>query len=133
MAIRSPKWLVLAALVVATPDTPGVYELWDDDELMYVGATRGERPSLRRELVEQLLEHETRATHFSWEISYHPLARERELLAELNTLGDGCEARPQEMQRGGGDQGERRAREPGARPAKRLAEGAAQRERASKA
>jgi L-alanine-DL-glutamate epimerase-like enolase superfamily enzyme len=48
MSIRSPKWLVLAALVVTTPDTPGVYELWDDDELLHVGATR---ESLRKELV----------------------------------------------------------------------------------
>ena len=82
MAIRSPKWFVLAALVAAAPDTPGVFELWDDDELMYVGATRGERPSLRRELVERLLEHDSAATHFSWEISFDPAARERELLAE---------------------------------------------------
>lgn len=98
MAIRSPKWLVLAALVVATPDTPGVYELWDDDELMYVGATRD---SLRRELVERLLEHESAATHFSWEITYEPEARERELLAEL----DGREAWAQQMQRGRGHNG----------------------------
>jgi hypothetical protein len=82
MAIHSPKWLVLAALVATAPDTPGVYELWDDDELMYVGATRGEHPSLRRELVERLLDHDSVATHFSWEISYDPAARERELLAE---------------------------------------------------
>lgn len=92
MAIRSPKWLVLAALVVATPDTPGVYELWDDDELMYLGATRH---SLRRELVDRLLEHESAATHFSWEISYEPEARERELLAEL----DRREAWAQHVQR----------------------------------
>lgn len=98
MAIRSPKWVVLAALVVVTPDTPGVYELWDDDELMYVGATRD---SLRRELVERLLEHESDATHFSWEITYEPEARERELLAEL----DGREAWPQQVERGRGHNG----------------------------
>jgi hypothetical protein len=99
MAIRSPKWLVLAALVATTPDTPGVYELWDDDELMCIGATRD---SLRRELVERLLEHHSAATHFSWEISYHPEARERELLAEL---GARREAWPQQMERGGGEHG----------------------------
>jgi hypothetical protein len=42
------------------PDTPGVFELWEDDELVFVGST-----------------------HFSWEITYHPNARERELLAEF--------------------------------------------------
>jgi hypothetical protein len=99
MSIRSPKWLVLAALVVATPDTPGVYELWDDDELLQVGATR---ESLRKELVHELLERESRATHFSWEISFDPTARERELLAELRA---GREAWPQHMERGRGDNG----------------------------
>ncbi len=99
MAIRSPKWLVLAALVSATPDTPGVYELWDDEQLMHLGATRH---SLRRELVERLLEHESGATHFSWEITYAPEVRERELLAEL---GDGGEAWPQQVDRSSRENG----------------------------
>jgi excinuclease UvrABC nuclease subunit len=59
MAIRSPKWLVLATLVAIAPDTPGVFELWDDDEVVYVGATR----TLRRELVGRLLDHASDATH----------------------------------------------------------------------
>lgn len=80
MAIRSPKWLVLASLVLAAPDTPGVYELWDDEELLYVGATHG--GTLREELVHELYELDRDATHFSWEISFSPNARERELLAE---------------------------------------------------
>jgi hypothetical protein len=87
MAIRSPKWLVLAALVAIAPDTPGVFELWDDDEVVFVGATKGkkegERSTLRGELVHRLLEDASDATHFSWEITYHPAARERELLAEF--------------------------------------------------
>jgi len=81
MAIRSPKWLVLAALVVAAPDTPGVYELWDDDEVLCVRGTH-ER-TLRQELVHELLELDARATHFSWEISFAPTEREQELLAEF--------------------------------------------------
>jgi hypothetical protein len=81
MAIRSPKWLVLAALVCAAPDTPGVYELWEDDELIYVGSTHGR--TLREELTHELLEADAWATHFSWEISFHPADRERELIAEF--------------------------------------------------
>lgn len=80
MAIRSPKWLVLAALVLAAPDTPGVYELWDDDELLYVGATHG--GTLREELAHELYELRRDATHFSWEISFSPALREQELLDE---------------------------------------------------
>jgi hypothetical protein len=81
MAIRSPKWLILATLVANAPDTPGVYELWDDDELVYVHATHG--GTLREELVHELLELEAPATHFSWEISFAPAEREQQLLAEF--------------------------------------------------
>lgn len=82
MAIRSPRWVVVAALVSLAPDTPGVFELWDGDELVYVGRTRDERTTLRAELVQRLLEDHASATHFSWEITFDPAARERELLAE---------------------------------------------------
>jgi hypothetical protein len=81
MAMRSPKWFILATLVANAPDTPGVYELWEDDELVYVHATHG--GTLRQELVHELLELEARATHFSWEISFAPTEREQELLAEF--------------------------------------------------
>jgi hypothetical protein len=81
MSIRSPKWLILATLVANSPDTPGVYELWEDDELVYVHATH--EGTLRDELVRELLERDARATHFSWEISFAPAEREQELLAEF--------------------------------------------------
>jgi hypothetical protein len=81
MAIRSPKWLIIAALVTMAPDTPGVFELWEDDELVFVGSTRNS--TLRSELVHELLEDRNDATHFSWEITYDPAGRERELLAEF--------------------------------------------------
>jgi hypothetical protein len=83
MAMRSPKWFVLAALVALTPDTPGVFELWDDDEVVYVGATRTKDATLRTELARELMQHASAATHFSWEISYHAESREQELLAEF--------------------------------------------------
>jgi hypothetical protein len=82
MAIRSPKWLVIAALVTLTPDTPGVFELWDGDELLYVGSTR-RKETLRTELERELSAHAAEATHFSWEITFNPDARGRELLAEF--------------------------------------------------
>jgi hypothetical protein len=75
---------VLAALVLAAPDTPGVYELWDGEELIYVGATRGR--TLRQQLAHELYDLQATATHFSWEICFSPAARERELLAEFESL-----------------------------------------------
>ena len=84
MAIRGPKWLIIATLVSMAPDTPGVFELWKDDELVFVGATHNS--TLRSALVRELLESDLDATHFSWEITYHPAARERELLAEFERV-----------------------------------------------
>jgi hypothetical protein len=81
MAIRGPKWLIIAALVTMSPDTPGVFELWEDDELVFVGSTHDS--TLRHQLVHDLLESGREATHFSWEITYNPDGRERELLAEF--------------------------------------------------
>ncbi|HET7198433.1 MAG TPA: hypothetical protein VFI86_07180 [Burkholderiales bacterium] len=81
MAMHGPKWLLLAALVYVSPDTPGVYELWDDDELIFVGSTHG--TTLREELAHELSGLHRRATHFSWEISFAPAQRERQLLAEF--------------------------------------------------
>ena len=84
MAIRGPKWLIIATLVSMAPDTPGVFELWKDEELVFVGATHNS--TLRSALVRELLESDLDATHFSWEITYHPAARERELLAEFERV-----------------------------------------------
>lgn len=84
--IHSPKWLVLAALVSASPDTPGVYELWNGDELLCVRGTHG--GTLREELVHELFETRVPATHFSWEITFHPEERERELREELSAGSD---------------------------------------------
>jgi len=75
------RWLVLAALVALAPDTPGVIELWDDDELVYVGATR-KKETLRTELEREVAAH-AEATHFGWEITFDPESRERELLTEF--------------------------------------------------
>ena len=81
MAAHGPKWLVLAALVSLAPDTPGVIELWDDDELVYIGATRRSQ-TVRTQLERELAAH-AEATHFSWEITFRPEARSRELIAEF--------------------------------------------------
>ena len=83
MASARPKWLIIAALVTMAPDTPGVFELWENDELVFIGSTRDS--TLRAQLARELLQ--TRdATHFSWEITYRPVAREYELLAEFERV-----------------------------------------------
>ena len=80
MPIRSPRWLFAATLVVNAPETPGVFELWENDEVVYVGETRQPDESLRASLLAQMRVHH--ATHFAWEITYRPGRRARELLEE---------------------------------------------------
>ena len=83
MPVRSPKWFILSSLLVASPDTPGVIELWDGEDLVYVGVAR---ESIRQQLAHDLLGQHAwtgRTTHFGWEINYHPSARMRELLSEF--------------------------------------------------
>ena len=85
MPVRSPRWFIIASLLLAAPDTPGIIELWDDDELVYVG----EAPeSIRKRLVADLLEHNDwqETTHFGWEISFEPTLRREELLGEYEAL-----------------------------------------------
>jgi len=88
MGIRSPKWLVLATLVLSAPDTPGVYELWNDEELLRIGVA-DKRRTLREALTRELLEEGLAATHFRWEISFDPVARQRELISELERKDGG--------------------------------------------
>jgi hypothetical protein len=90
MAIDSPKkWLFIATLVFISPETPGVFELWDDDELIYVGSTRRPHESLRGCLIRHLSKDggdDHPPTHFSWEVNYRPANRERELLVEFELV-----------------------------------------------
>ena len=65
-------------------DVGGVYVLWQDDEVIYIGRTGGSR-NIRQCLLEHLegtRGHCTRgATHYSWEITLWDSARETELLS----------------------------------------------------
>lgn len=86
---RQHRWSFTPTLVGYAPDEPGVYSIWRDDEIIYIGhAKRG--LGLRKALTEHLegrLECTRGATHYSWEITYIPEQRERKV------LGDYYEAR----------------------------------------
>jgi hypothetical protein len=63
------------------PNEPGVYTLWQHEEVIYYGRAHGEA-TLRSRLLEHF-EAGVPATHYSWEISRDPAARESELLSEF--------------------------------------------------
>ena len=68
-------------VIAGAPLEPGVYTLWRHEEVIYYGRAQGEA-TLRSRLLEQL-ESGVQATHYSWEISRQPAARESELLREF--------------------------------------------------
>lgn len=67
-------------VLAGAPAEPGVYALWNGDEVIYYGrAYNG--ATIRSRLLEHY-ESRTKATHYSWEIIAEPAERERELLRE---------------------------------------------------
>lgn len=68
-------------VVQGAPDEPGVYTLWDGDELVYYGRA----PRLREALLARL-DKALAATHYSWELCANPAAREAELLLDFERL-----------------------------------------------
>jgi len=73
-------------MVEGAPADPGVYALWENDELIYYGRAAGNVISIQFALFEHLSGRAgpctQRATHYGWEISLEPAAREGELLTE---------------------------------------------------
>lgn len=86
MPIKKPKYKLSRAMVEAAPDEQGLYALWEDDELIYLG-----RASASGNIRERLIEHLSRrlcpcaekATHYSWELSLRPATREVEILEQF--------------------------------------------------
>jgi hypothetical protein len=68
----------------APNDIGGVYVLWDDAEVIYIGRT-GDSTNIRACLLEHLDGKRggctSKATHYSWEITLWDSTRETELLA----------------------------------------------------
>lgn len=70
----SQRYKFTRIVLLGAPEEPGVYALWDGDEVVYYGRGKAIRSSL--------LEHleRTSATHYSWEVCGDPASREAELL-----------------------------------------------------
>jgi hypothetical protein len=73
-------------MVSGAPDDPGVYALWENDEVIYYGHARGEGATIQsclRQHLEGANPCTARATHYGCEISANPRAREVELQKEF--------------------------------------------------
>jgi len=83
MPIASPRYALTATMVAGAPDDPGVYALWEHDEVIYYGHARGGSATIQsclRQHLEGGNACTAGATHYGWEISFQPRMRERELL-----------------------------------------------------
>jgi hypothetical protein len=86
MSFGGGRYRFTRTMIEGAPADPGVYALWQDDELIYYGRASGTSVSIQRALLERLIGRAgpctQGATHYGWEISLDPATREADLLAE---------------------------------------------------
>jgi hypothetical protein len=86
MPIASPRYAFTETMVSGAPADPGVFALWENDELIYYGHARGGEATIQSSLRAHLARDDkctARATHYGWEISSNPAGREVELMREF--------------------------------------------------
>ena len=89
MPLTNRHWTFSPLVVSGAPDEPGVYALFEDEEIVYYGcAVQGStiQSALREILGRVQAGHGgclQRVNRYSWEISYRPRLREAELLREF--------------------------------------------------
>lgn len=82
MFVTSLKWKLDSESIRGTPRTQGVYGLWDDMQIVYIGATERNvyLPDALRELLSLKRRGIIHSTHFTWEITITPRSWAAELL-----------------------------------------------------
>ena len=82
MFVTSLKWNFDTEAIRGTPKTQGVFGLWDEGRLVYIGSTERNffLPDALRELHALQQRGVIHATHFTWEITITPRSWAGELL-----------------------------------------------------
>jgi len=82
MFVTSLKWKFDPDSIRGTPKTQGVFGLWDEGTIVYIGATERNvfLPDVLRELLTLRRRGIIQATHFTWEITITPRSWAGELL-----------------------------------------------------
>lgn len=90
MPLWTRKWPFLGYSVEAAPMDRGVYALWKDGELIFVGSSDAPGTSIRSHLVHHFSEASrvdaTSPDHYSWEVADDPPKRKAEVLAQYEAL-----------------------------------------------
>lgn len=82
MPIASPSYRFVLPMLAGAPEARGVYALWDGEEMIYLACATG-TATIKALLLEHLANPNrcvAAATHYSWELSLRPAARETEIL-----------------------------------------------------
>ncbi len=85
MLIEAPRYRFTRSMASGAPEEAGVYGLWNGEELVFVGRA-SPAATIRACLIRHLdgycpcTQH---ATHYTWELSLQPAAREAEILNEF--------------------------------------------------
>jgi hypothetical protein len=79
-SVPERRYRFARTVVQGAPNEPGVFALWDGDELVYYGRARRLRDALAERLGRAAV------THYSWELSQDPATREAELLRDFARL-----------------------------------------------
>ena len=82
MSFGGGRYRFTRSMLEGAPADPGVYALWEADELIYYGRASGIQLALLEHLSGRKGPCTQHATHYGWEIILDPVAREAELLAE---------------------------------------------------
>lgn len=89
MPIASPRYAFNAIMIAGAPPDPGVFALWENEELIYYGRALGSGATIQSRLREHLdtgVNGTAAATHYGWEITANPRVREAELLREFEKM-----------------------------------------------
>ena len=86
MPIAKTRYSFTRKMLDGAPKDMGVYVLWRDQQLLYIGRALGGASTISSCLEEHMsggrCDCSRQATHYSWEIVLQPIGRELELLAE---------------------------------------------------
>lgn len=88
MGIKGSRQSFSMIGISGAPQEPGVFVLWDGDEIIYIGRTVGRLATIKSVLTDHCLgvcgQCTQRATHYAWEQASNPGSREMELLHEFD-------------------------------------------------
>jgi len=83
MAISEPRYRFHQAMVSGAPESAGLYALWHETEMIFLGRAE----CIKEALLERLNQLSAIATHYSWHVTLRAAGEEVDLLDELRRRG----------------------------------------------